>query len=166
VVRPDPRQWDRLLDGLERTVASLELLGIIDGPRRRLIVHRCAEILQAASAERAEDERDRLARHWVRRRAAFLADRAPRYPAATMRAAVERVLEALRQHEGRPTRAGEGWTARCPAHEDRRASLSVNEGDDGRALIFCFAGCALEQITTALGLSVRDLFPAGEGGRG
>ncbi len=26
--------------------------------------------------------------------------------------------------------AGKGWTARCPAHDDRRASLSVGAGDE------------------------------------
>jgi hypothetical protein len=33
-------------------------------------------------------------------------------------------------------RSGSGWTGRCPAHEDRQASLSVTEGDDGRALVY------------------------------
>ena len=35
--------------------------------------------------------------------------------------------------------AGKGWSARCPAHDDRRPSLSVSEGDDGRALVRCHA---------------------------
>jgi hypothetical protein len=54
-------------------------------------------------------------------------------------------------------RSGEGWSARCPAHEDQRASLSVAEGDDGRALVICHAGCTVEAIARALGLAVRDL---------
>ena len=37
--------------------------------------------------------------------------------------------------------AGKGYTARCPAHKDRSASLSIAEGRDGRALVKCFAGC-------------------------
>lgn len=28
-------------------------------------------------------------------------------------------------------RVGKCWSARCPAHEDRRASLSMSEGDSG-----------------------------------
>lgn len=32
-------------------------------------------------------------------------------------------------------RYGDGYTAKCPAHQDRHASLSVCEGDDGRALV-------------------------------
>jgi hypothetical protein len=37
----------------------------------------------------------------------------------------------------RVKRAGKGWMARCPAHEDRLASLSIAEGDDGRVLLKC-----------------------------
>jgi hypothetical protein len=69
---------------------------------------------------------------------------------------VRRVLEGL----GDSVRsAGAGWSARCPAHEDRRASLSVRRGDDGRALLTCHAGCAVREIAAKLGLQMRDLFP-------
>jgi hypothetical protein len=60
-------------------------------------------------------------------------------------------------------KTGKGWSARCPAHEDRRASLSVAEGDDGRALVKCHAGCTVEAIARAVGLTVRDLMPEGSG---
>jgi|SRR5579883_375202 len=56
-------------------------------------------------------------------------------------------------------RGGKGWSARCPAHEDRRASLSISEGEDGRALVKCHAGCSAETICGAVGLSLRDLMP-------
>src|SRR3990167_8529552 len=52
-----------------------------------------------------------------------------------------------------------GWMARCPAHDDDTASLSVSEGDDGRALIFCHAGCATEAILAAMRLPASSLFP-------
>jgi hypothetical protein len=35
----------------------------------------------------------------------------------------------------------------------------VAEGDDGRVLLKCFAGCPVEQIVEALGLTLADLFP-------
>jgi hypothetical protein len=60
-------------------------------------------------------------------------------------------------------RAGNGWSARCPAHDDTRASLSVSEGDDGRALVKCHAGCTVEAVASALGLTVRDLMPDRDG---
>jgi hypothetical protein len=55
-------------------------------------------------------------------------------------------------------RVGGGWQARCPAHDDRTPSLSLGEGDDGRILLKCHAGCAAGQIVAALGLEMHDLF--------
>lgn len=57
-------------------------------------------------------------------------------------------------------RTGAGrWLARCPAHDDRRPSLSVAELDDGRVLVHCFGGCAIEHVLDAVGLTFSDLFP-------
>ncbi len=53
---------------------------------------------------------------------------------------------------------GNGWLACCPAHEDRSPSLSINQGDDGRVLLKCFAGCSHDAIVGALGLESKDLF--------
>jgi hypothetical protein len=56
-------------------------------------------------------------------------------------------------------RIGAGrWKARCPAHNDRSPSLSIREGDDGRVLVICRAGCSLDSILAALKLARRDLF--------
>jgi hypothetical protein len=60
-------------------------------------------------------------------------------------------------------KAGNGWSARCPAHDDRRASLSIAQGDDGRALVKCHAGCDTAAILAAVGLKLADLFPAKAG---
>lgn len=54
---------------------------------------------------------------------------------------------------------GKGYTARCPAHEDRTASLSVTAGDDGRLLLHCFAGCSVHDVVGAIGLTITELFP-------
>ena len=51
-----------------------------------------------------------------------------------------------------------GWSARCPAHEDGTASLSIAEGRDGRVLLKCHAGCDHKKIVSALGLEEKDLF--------
>jgi hypothetical protein len=59
-------------------------------------------------------------------------------------------------------KSGTGWSARCPAHEDRSASLSVAVGDDGRVLLHCHAGCEPAAVARALGLELADLFPACE----
>ena len=69
---------------------------------------------------------------------------------------VDRLLDRL--DNGRRTGPGR-WIARCPAHEDHRPSLSVREGDDGRVLLYCFAGCGAIDVIEALGLDWSDLFP-------
>lgn len=46
-------------------------------------------------------------------------------------------------------RSGTGWTARCPAHEDRHPSLSINFADD-KLLLRCFAGCDYRDVRHAL----------------
>lgn len=51
------------------------------------------------------------------------------------------------------------WVAKCPSHKDRRASLSVRGLDDGRVLLHCFAGCAVDMVVGAAGLQLSDLYP-------
>lgn len=72
---------------------------------------------------------------------------------------VQVVLDALRRADCRPKRSGSGWSARCPAHDDKVASLSIGVGHDGRALLCCHAGCTAREITDALGLTLSALFP-------
>ncbi len=77
---------------------------------------------------------------------------------------IDRILAGL--DNVKAAGAGE-WTARCPAHDDRENSLGIGTGDDGRALLHCFAGCDTEAIVAVLGLTLSDLFPeARDGGRG
>jgi len=56
------------------------------------------------------------------------------------------------------------YLARCPAHDDRSPSLSIAEGDDGRALIHCFAGCEPLDILDAVGMTFSDIMPERRGG--
>lgn len=51
------------------------------------------------------------------------------------------------------------FLAKCPAHEDRTASLSIRETDDGRILLHDFAGCEASAVLRALGLKFSDLYP-------
>jgi hypothetical protein len=50
------------------------------------------------------------------------------------------------------------WMAACPAHEDRSPSLSIRELDDGRILVHDFAGCDVQSVLSAVGLTLADLF--------
>ena len=59
-------------------------------------------------------------------------------------------------------RRGGGWNAPCPAHDDRRPSLSITQGDAGLPLIYCHAGCTQEAVIEQLktrGLWHRDSNP-------
>lgn len=55
-------------------------------------------------------------------------------------------------------RAGDGWTALCPTHDDRRNSLSIADGDNGGILLHCHpnAGCTYEGIAQAAGIIERN----------
>jgi hypothetical protein len=56
-------------------------------------------------------------------------------------------------------KVGNGWSARCPAHDDQRASLSIAAGSDGTVLVKCHAGCDTSTILAAVDLKLADLFP-------
>ena len=47
-------------------------------------------------------------------------------------------------------KAGGGWMARCPAHDDRTPSLSLADGHDGRLLVKCWAGCSAGDVLSTL----------------
>jgi len=76
-----------------------------------------------------------------------------------MSPSVEKLISALTGHDCDPRQSGGSWSARCPAHEDRRPSLPISDGDNGRALVRCHAGCSVESICDAVGLRVSDLMP-------
>jgi hypothetical protein len=56
---------------------------------------------------------------------------------------------------------GDTYDAYCPAHEDKKRSLTVRIKSDGVLLVNCHAGagCPLEAIMGAMGLTLRDLYP-------
>lgn len=49
------------------------------------------------------------------------------------------------------------YVACCPAHDDKKQSLSVGY-KDGKILLNCFAGCEARDIVAAVGLQMSDLF--------
>lgn len=67
----------------------------------------------------------------------------------------------LESHNCNPT-GTEQLSAKCPAHEDNRASLSVKCADD-KILVHCHAGCSVDSICAALGITVKDLFNGSPG---
>lgn len=77
---------------------------------------------------------------------------------ATRRSAYGDVLDRLAERGCAPHGRDEQKVARCPAHPDRTPSLSIGRGAEGRVLLTCMAGCPLDAVLTALGLSAADLF--------
>jgi putative DNA primase/helicase len=47
-------------------------------------------------------------------------------------------------------KAGGAWMARCPAHEDREPSLSIQDANDCKMLVRCHAGCDQAQVIAKL----------------
>ncbi|WP_354399161.1 hypothetical protein [Variovorax sp. OAS795] len=48
-------------------------------------------------------------------------------------------------------KSGSGFSARCPAHQDRGASLSMTEGEEGRVLPGRAAGWPLHEASPPSG---------------
>ncbi len=66
--------------------------------------------------------------------------------------------------------SGNGYVARCPAHDDQNPSLSVREGEGRRILLHCYAGCDYLSILRALELEPQraelpPLHPVSDGAR-
>ncbi|HSD42364.1 MAG TPA: hypothetical protein VLD36_10895 [Burkholderiales bacterium] len=51
------------------------------------------------------------------------------------------------------------WVAACPSHADKSPSLSIRELEDGRVLVHDFGGCSVEQVLSAIGMELADLYP-------
>lgn len=66
----------------------------------------------------------------------------------------------------RTTPRGKGVMAKCPAHDDGKASLSIAPANDGGVLLTCHAGCLTQDIVGALGLTLKDLFAKPQEGAG
>jgi AAA domain-containing protein/Toprim domain-containing protein len=72
--------------------------------------------------------------------------------------AIDRFTAAL-ELAGSQQQSRGNW--QCLAHEDRRASLSVTEGRDGRAVVKCHAGCTYDEIIASVpGVAPGDLTPS------
>ena len=91
---------------------------------------RARQTLLAAAEARDVATRNRMSRHTVVRRDNLESGR-----------------DLLTRLGADPARAR--GVIRCPAHEDRHASLSWCHAADGRALLHCFSGCTFADILAA-----------------
>lgn len=54
-------------------------------------------------------------------------------------------------------RCGDGWQAKCPAHDDDNPSLTIKQGDRQPIVLYCHAGCKPENILKKIGLEMADI---------
>lgn len=68
------------------------------------------------------------------------------------------VLDKLENVKALPS----GYSARCPAHEDAVSSLMVNKGRTQPVVVHCHAGCTVDDVLKALGLTTGDIMGKAE----
>lgn len=61
-----------------------------------------------------------------------------------------------------PTKPSGETMCQCPAHADKKCSLSVKQGQNG-IVVHCFAGCRTEDVLAVMKLKMADLFDGEEG---
>ena len=67
------------------------------------------------------------------------------------------LTEVLQHFEGVTSKGNGQYMAKCPAHPDKKASLSIKQGDKGGIVLHCFAGCDNADILAAAGLTQDDI---------
>jgi putative DNA primase/helicase len=84
-----------------------------------------------------------------------------------------RPVDLVLERADNARRVSGGWLVSCPVTRhgqgrgDVNPSVSVTEGDDGRALVRCKTGCDTESVVSSWGLTMADLFKRRNGhGRG
>ena len=70
------------------------------------------------------------------------------------------MIEEFLSHFQSVKQNGNQYMALCPAHDDRKASLSIKtlRKMEIKILVHCFAGCTTEDILTKVGLSMNELY--------
>lgn len=50
------------------------------------------------------------------------------------------------------------WQGKCPAHDDKKASLSIKEYTNGNVGLYCHTGCRAIEVLNAMKMTWKDLF--------
>lgn len=73
---------------------------------------------------------------------------------------IERLLSRLDKVEQLPPRQHQArYRACCPAHDDKKPSLSITLSQSDTILLRCWSGCSVEEVVGAVGMDMQDLFP-------
>ena len=57
-----------------------------------------------------------------------------------------------------PKQKGDGYTSRCPAHDDETPSFSFGPGENGNVVQKCWTGCTFDAVCAGLGLPSSAFF--------
>lgn len=74
---------------------------------------------------------------------------------------VNRVFDALDLAGCNRRAPSAGWIARSSTHVDHKPSVGNDEGEEGKAILKCFAGCSPEAALSAIWITWADLWPDG-----
>lgn len=78
------------------------------------------------------------------------------------------IYRVLGHIDGKVKKSRNGYDASCPGprhhNNDKKPSLSISTGLDGRVLLDCKAGCSVEEVLQGLGLTWPDLFEKSQAG--
>ncbi len=77
--------------------------------------------------------------------------------------ALEKLREALQEHDCDPRGSNLSFRAKCPGHGGGVGSLIVSQGKSG-VILHCFAACPVEDVLAAVYLHTSDLFDVHEQG--
>lgn len=66
--------------------------------------------------------------------------------------------EILSCFSGVQSRGSNMWQAKCPVHNDKKASLSITK-KNGKVLFHCHAGCKTDDVLKVVGLTYADISP-------
>ena len=66
------------------------------------------------------------------------------------------VQEILDKLDGVKETGDQKWQALCPVHGDKKQSLSISVGDNGKPLLYCHAGCSYKDIVKTLGIDTNQ----------
>lgn len=71
-------------------------------------------------------------------------------------------IEAFLSHFPDKKKTKNGYEAKCPAHDDKRESLSIGLSENEKILLKCQAGCDYKAVLEAIGEKESILFPMDE----
>lgn len=152
---PDrPQRYARILEAPDALLpVPVELLEVVAGQRVSVPVNAptdpAPEVGAAGEPARAEEAVAEAA-GGVAGEEGVEYEPAPRTLDDTVEMFVRRVRRHYADEDAAVLRKGR-WVCRCPAHDDGRASVSVERADD-KVLVKCFAGCPFEKIVHAVGM--------------